>query len=71
LPDPSVGPDATAGGGEAIEVADGSETAGLSSGELQAIAEAKEALPDHAQYVDARGDFDIYMPQAIIQDQKP
>lgn len=59
LPNPSPGAEAAASSGEAIEVADGSDTAGLSSGELQAIAEAKEALPDHAQYVDARGDFDV------------
>jgi len=31
----------------------------LSARELQAIAEAKEALPEHAKYVDERGKFDI------------
>lgn len=31
----------------------------LSSGERQAIEEAKKALPEHAKYVDDRGNFDV------------
>jgi len=31
----------------------------LSSGERQAIAEAKKTLPEHAKYVDQRGKFNV------------
>jgi len=38
----------------------------LSNGELQAIAEAKKALPEHAKYVDQRGKFNVRKAAKVL-----